>query len=363
MFLTSRRLVASFGFLLSTVFVAGVAGAAPDSGAGARATSGGDGTEAKSVSGSQYSEAGDGSDGGGGSSGGGSNAGGEEDEPGAGPTPPQGGDGGERQSPPSSATGPSPAADARSGNASRQDNRTGSQTSTSRNESRQVSRQSRVQRSGQSSVSRESDGSGAASAMAGQAKAEARTVESPEIRTRVRELRERAKAGDLRPAATSYGKERRSRELRIARQDIVSQPVDELSLKRYKKLYEEAAEEYGFGEDWYVLAAVGKVESDHGQNMGPSSAGALGPMQFMPSTWESYGLDANKDGRANIMDPEDAIPAAARYLKAGGAPDDWYEALFTYNHAGWYVEKVLKVAEKYRQAAGDEEVGPYYGRR
>jgi membrane-bound lytic murein transglycosylase B len=179
----------------------------------------------------------------------------------------------------------------------------------------------------------------------------------------VRELREKAKAGDLQPAATGYGKERRGRELRIARDEIVSKPVDEMSLKRYKKLYEEAAEEYGFGEDWYVLAAVGKVESDHGQNMGPSSAGALGPMQFMPSTWESYGLDANGDGRANIMDPEDAIPAAARYLKAGGAPDDWYEALYTYNHAGWYVEKVLKMAEKYRQAAGDEEVGPYYGGR
>lgn len=362
MFLTSRRLVASLGFLLSTVFVAGVAGAAPESGAGARATSGGDGPEASSVSGSQYSKAG--GDSGGGSSGGGDgNAGGEEDKPVAEPTPPQGGDGGERQGPPSSASRPSTEADAGSGNESGQDNRTGRQGSTSRNESRQVSRQSRVQQSGRSSVSRESGGSGTASATAGRAGAQARTVESPEVRTRVRELREKAKAGDLQPAATGYGKERRSRELRIARQDIVSQPVDELSLRRYKKLYEEAAEEYGFGEDWYVLAAVGEVESDHGQNMGPSSAGALGPMQFMPSTWQSYGLDANKDGRANIMDPEDAIPAAARYLKAGGAPDDWYEALYTYNHAGWYVEKVLKMAERYRQAAGDDEVGPYYGGR
>ena len=185
-------------------------------------------------------------------------------------------------------------------------------------------------------------------------------MESPEIRSRVRELRAEDSAGELRPAATGYGKERRSQELRIAREQIVAQPVDEVSLRKYKKLYEEAAEEYGFGEDWYVLAAVGKVESDHGQNMGPSSAGALGPMQFMPSTWDSYGLDANDDGEANIMDPEDAIPSAARYLKVGGAPDDWYKALYTYNHAGWYVEKVLKVAERYRQAAGDDEVGPYY---
>jgi membrane-bound lytic murein transglycosylase B len=355
MFLTSRRLVASLGFLLSTVFVAGVAGAAPDSGAGARATSGGDGPEASSVSGSQYSEVGDGGNAG--------EEGDKVDKPTTDSTPPQGGDKGKQQSPTSSAAGPSPEADARSGNEASQDNRTGRQISTSQNQSRQVARQSRVQQSGQSSVSRESSGSGAANATAEQVRSQARTVESPEIRTRVRELRAKDKAGELQPAATGYGKGRRGRELRIARRDIVSQPVDELSLKRYKKLYEEAAEEYGFGEDWYVLAAVGKVESDHGQNMGPSSAGALGPMQFMPSTWESYGLDANRDGRENIMDPEDAIPAAARYLEAGGAPDDWYEALYTYNHAGWYVEKVLKMAERYRQAAGDEEVGPYYGGR
>ncbi|WP_053058032.1 lytic transglycosylase domain-containing protein [Rubrobacter aplysinae] len=190
--------------------------------------------------------------------------------------------------------------------------------------------------------------------------AEARTVQSPEIRSRVKELRKKGKAGKLPPPATSYVPKNRRQELRIARRDIVARPVDEASLKRYKKLYEQAAEEYGFGDDWYVLAAVGKVESDHGQNMGPSSAGALGPMQFMPSTWESYGVDANEDGKANIMDPEDAIPSAARYLKAGGAPDDWYEALYTYNHAGWYVEKVLKMAERYRVAAGDDEVGPYY---
>lgn len=359
MFLTSRRLVASLGLLLSTVFVAGVAGAEPDPGASARATAGGDGSEASSISGSQYSDSGDGSDGGGDDV----NAGGEGDKPVAGSSPPQGGDGGKRQSPPSSVAGPSPNADAKAGNEARQDNRTRRQTSISRNESLQVSRQSRIRQSEQSNVSRESGGSGTANATAGRAGAQARTIKSPEVRSRVRELRKKAKAGDLQPAATGYGKERRSRELRIARREIVSQPVDELSLKRYKKLYEEAAEEYGFGEDWYVLAAVGKVESDHGQNMGPSSAGALGPMQFMPSTWESYGLDANRDGRANIMDPEDAIPAAARYLKVGGAPDDWYEALYTYNHAGWYVEKVLKVAERYRRAAGDGEVAPYYGGR
>ncbi len=189
---------------------------------------------------------------------------------------------------------------------------------------------------------------------------EDRKVQSPKIQRRVEQLEKQERAGEIRRAATGYSAERRPQELRIAREEIVAEPVDEAELRKYKELYEEAAEEYGFGEDWYILAAVGKVESDHGQNMGPSSAGALGPMQFMPSTWDAYGIDANGDGEANIMDPEDAIPSAARYLKAGGAPDDWYKALFTYNHAGWYVEDVLEVAEGYRQAAGDDEVGPYY---
>lgn len=213
--------------------------------------------------------------------------------------------------------------------------------------------QSKLRQQPQQPVSRESD-------RGRRAAAAPRVIQSPEIRSRVKELRKKERAGELRPAATSYNNESQRKERRIAREQIVSHPVDEASLRKYKKLYEKAAEKYGFGEDWYVVAAVGKVESDHGQNMGPSSAGALGPMQFMPSTWKSYGLDANDDGQANIMDPEDAIPAAARYLKVGGAPNDWYEALYTYNHAGWYVEKVLKVAERYRKAAGDREVGPYY---
>lgn len=189
---------------------------------------------------------------------------------------------------------------------------------------------------------------------------EERTVQSPKIQRRVEQLEKQERAGGIRRAATGYSAERRPQELRIAREDIVAEPVDKAELRKYRELYEEAAEEYGFGEDWYILAAVGKVESDHGQNMGPSSAGALGPMQFMPSTWDAYGIDASGDGEANIMDPEDAIPSAAKYLKAGGAPDDWYEALFTYNHAGWYVEDVLEVAEGYRLAAGDSEAGPYY---
>jgi hypothetical protein len=167
------------------------------------------------------------------------------------------------------------------------------------------------------------------------------------------------KARTLDPPASGGGDLSRSEEARIAREDIVNEPVEELPLVSYRKLYREAAEGYGFGPDWYVLMAVGKVESNHGENMGPSSAGALGPMQFLPSTWKVAGVDGNGDGVANIMDPEDAIPAAAKYLAAGGAPEDWYAALFAYNHADWYVREVLEIAEQYRLLAGDSSVGPY----
>ena len=181
-----------------------------------------------------------------------------------------------------------------------------------------------------------------------------------QMQARLLELRaaERARILEQR-AATGVGGRGRGYELRIAREEIVVESVEQSSKKGYRKLYRKSAEQYGFGEDWYVLAAVGKVESNHGESMGPSSAGAMGPMQFLPSTWETAGVDGNGDGVANIMDPKDAIPAAARYLERGGAPEDWYRALFTYNHADWYVLKVFGVAEGYRRLAKDDAVGPY----
>jgi peptidoglycan hydrolase CwlO-like protein len=160
-------------------------------------------------------------------------------------------------------------------------------------------------------------------------------------------------------AATGGGEEGSERQLEVAREDIVANSVEPASKDAYMDLYKASATEYGFGPDWYVLAAVGKVESNHGQAMGPSIAGAMGPMQFMPTTWETSGVDGNGDGVANVMDPEDAIPAAASYLRDGGAPQDWYSALYSYNHADWYVKKVLAVAEAYRRLANDESVGPY----
>ena len=66
-----------------------------------------------------------------------------------------------------------------------------------------------------------------------------------------------------------------------------------------------------YGVPWQVLAAINKIESNFGRNMGPSSAGAIGWMQFMPSTWERWGVDANGDGAADPWSAEDAVNAAA----------------------------------------------------
>ena len=186
------------------------------------------------------------------------------------------------------------------------------------------------------------------------------SADNARTEARLQRLKAAERARILRTrAATGGGEAGRGYELEVAREEIVAEPVEPISKRGYVRLYKESARKYGFGEDWYVLAAVGKVESNHGENMGPSSAGAMGPMQFLPSTWETSGVDGNGDGVANIMDPRDAIPAAASYLRDGGAPQDWYRALYTYNHADWYVKKVLGVAEGYRLLAEDNTVGPY----
>jgi hypothetical protein len=104
-------------------------------------------------------------------------------------------------------------------------------------------------------------------------------------------------------------------------------------------IYQAAGTQYGIR--WEVLAAINEIETDYGRNLNVSSAGALGWMQFIPSSWRSYGTDANKDGEKDPYNPVDAIFAAARYLKAAGADQDLRRAIFAYNHADWYVDSVM----------------------
>jgi murein DD-endopeptidase MepM/ murein hydrolase activator NlpD len=110
-------------------------------------------------------------------------------------------------------------------------------------------------------------------------------------------------------------------------------------------LWREAGAAYGI--PWTVLAAINKIESNFGRNMGPSSAGAIGWMQFMPSTWERWGTDATGDGLADPWNAKDAIYSAARYLAAAGGRDDLYRGVYAYNHADWYVKDVLDLSRTY----------------
>jgi len=116
-------------------------------------------------------------------------------------------------------------------------------------------------------------------------------------------------------------------------------------------IYQACGTEHGI--PWEVLASINKIETGFGTNLNVSSAGAMGWMQFIPSSWEMYGVDANGDGRKDPYNPVDAICAAASYLKAAGAHEDLYDAIFAYNHADWYVEEVLLYARAYGKLPSD----------
>jgi hypothetical protein len=122
----------------------------------------------------------------------------------------------------------------------------------------------------------------------------------------------------------------------------------------YLQLFQASAARYCPGLSWTVLAAIGQIESGDGTNNGPSPAGALGPMQFLPSTWAVWGLDGfGQTGPPDIMNPYDAVPSAARMLCADGAAaggSALSSAIFAYNHADWYVNQVLALAQQYARA-------------
>jgi hypothetical protein len=126
----------------------------------------------------------------------------------------------------------------------------------------------------------------------------------------------------------------------------------------YLALYRQAAPRCP-GLSWTILAAVGKVESDHGRarlpgvRSGWNHAGAAGPMQFgigkgpAGNAWARFGRDFDRDGRVSVYDPGDAIPAAARYLCDAGAPQRLDTALYAYNPSSSYVTRVKAIARRY----------------
>ncbi len=116
-------------------------------------------------------------------------------------------------------------------------------------------------------------------------------------------------------------------------------------------IYQACGTQYGI--PWQVLASINKIETAFGTNLNISSAGAVGWMQFMPATWDTYGTDANGDGRKDPYNPVDAVCSAARYLKAAGGDSDLRTAIFAYNNADWYVDEVLLGAQQYGKLPED----------
>jgi cell wall-associated NlpC family hydrolase len=124
----------------------------------------------------------------------------------------------------------------------------------------------------------------------------------------------------------------------------------QMSFAALRAIWQAAGNAYGI--PWQVLAAINKVETDFGRNLGPSSAGAVGWMQFMPSTWARWGIDANGDGVADPNNPADAIFSAARYLVGCGGQFDIARAVYCYNHSSSYVSEVLGLAALYGRGGG-----------
>ncbi len=114
---------------------------------------------------------------------------------------------------------------------------------------------------------------------------------------------------------------------------IVTPPAPEVLLGYYREA------QHAFGIPWQYLAAINLIETNMGRIQGLSSAGAQGPMQFMPATWAAY-------GRGDVNDPRDAILAAGRYLQAAGAARNLSRAIYAYNNSDLYVRAVTLYAQQ-----------------
>ncbi len=132
----------------------------------------------------------------------------------------------------------------------------------------------------------------------------------------------------------------------------------------YVPWLQKAATKYRLGSRGFsIIAAIHYVESDFGRSTlpgvhsGTNSAGAAGPGQFLHSTWEGYGVDADGDGRKDVYSVPDSVFGTANYLRASGAPGNWRAAIFAYNHADWYVEEVLERAASFRAGVDCEASG------
>jgi hypothetical protein len=122
----------------------------------------------------------------------------------------------------------------------------------------------------------------------------------------------------------------------------------------YVPWLEKATAKYKLGPRGFsIVAAIHKVESDFGRSTlpgvssGENSAGAGGPGQFLAETWSAYGVDADGDGKRDRYSVPDSIFATANYLHASGAPTSWYDAIFAYNPADWYVREVESTAAEF----------------
>ncbi|GAB3583022.1 lytic transglycosylase domain-containing protein [Calidifontibacter terrae] len=131
------------------------------------------------------------------------------------------------------------------------------------------------------------------------------------------------------------------------RKDSIGRPAASIPAD-WQAAYQRAGAKYGL--PWTLLAGIGMEETEQGRNIHASVAGAQGPMQFMPATWASVGVDGDGDGKTDILSVPDAIFTAAHYLVLSGASKGTAgvrKAVYAYNHADWYVNDVLYYAQQY----------------